>query len=82
MAQVFALGCLRLVVAQQLGDAPVHDLNFPELADHHVARLQIAMDHAAPVREGNRLAYLLENAQKLCLVISFFGSLLQQQFPT
>ena len=41
---------------QDLGQAPVHHLDLAEAADHHVRRLQVAMDHAAGVGVGHRLA--------------------------
>jgi hypothetical protein len=33
----------------QLGHAPVHDRDLAEISDHHVGRLQVAVDHAARV---------------------------------
>ena len=41
---------------QDLGQAPVHHLHLAERADHDVRRLQVAMDHAAGVGVGDRLA--------------------------
>ena len=36
-----------------LGQSPVHDLDFAEGPDHHVARLQVTVDDAVGVREGD-----------------------------
>ena len=47
--------CL-LPAAHGLRQAPVHDQRFAELAEHDVARLQIAVQHAAAVRIGNGVA--------------------------
>ena len=42
----------------ELGDAPVHDEHFAEVADHDVGGLQVAMDDATGVRVLNALADL------------------------
>ncbi len=52
------------VLTQLLGQAPVHDLHFAELADHDVARLEVAVDHALAVGESHRLAHLLDDDQQ------------------
>jgi DNA-binding NarL/FixJ family response regulator len=39
-----------------LRDAPVHHQHLAEAPDHHVLRLEIPVDHAVSVREGDRLA--------------------------
>ena len=49
---------------QDLGQAPVHHLDLAERADHHVRRLQVAVDHAPGVGIGHRLADLLEDRQE------------------
>ena len=41
---------------QDLGQAPVHHLDLAERADHHVRRLQVAVDHPPGVGVGHRLA--------------------------
>ena len=48
---------------QHLGQAPVHDLDLAERADHDVRRLQVPVDHPSGVRVGHRLRHLLEDAQ-------------------
>ena len=50
---------------EELRDAPVHHDHLAELADHHVLRLEVAMDDAPRVREGDRLADPREQAQRL-----------------
>ena len=49
---------------QDLGQAPVHDLDLAEGADHDVGRLQVAVDDAPAVGEADRLADLLERLQQ------------------
>ena len=44
--------------------APVHDLDLAEAADHHVGRLQVAMDHPAGVGVGHRLRDGREDRQE------------------
>ncbi|MCZ7685073.1 MAG: hypothetical protein M5U28_42405 [Sandaracinaceae bacterium] len=53
----------RAVVLQADGDAPVHEVDLAELADHHVLRLEIAVQHAAAVREADGVAHLHERAE-------------------
>src|SRR5262249_58032209 len=48
---------------QNLGQAPVQELDLAEGAHHDVARLQIAVDHPARVRVGHDLTELLEYPQ-------------------
>ena len=48
--------------AEDLGESPVHDLDLAEGTDHDVGRLQVAVDDAAAVGVGDRLADLLERA--------------------
>ena len=48
---------------QHLGQAPVHHLDFAETPHHHVRRLQVAVDHAAGMRVGRRLADGLEDRE-------------------
>ena len=50
--------------AMHLGEAPVHDLHLAEGADHDVRRLEVAVDHAAGVGVGDRLADLLEDREE------------------
>ena len=52
---------LRLV--QLPSEAPVHHVHLAEGAHHHVVRLEVAVDHAPAVREGQRLARALEHAE-------------------
>ncbi len=59
-------GDARLLSAvAQLGEAPVHDQHLAELAHHDVARLEVAVDHAAAVREPDRVAHLAEHVEQL-----------------
>ena len=59
------VGLLDLVVAdlalaaagQVLGQAPVDDHGLAEVADHHVGRLDVAVDDALAVRVGDRLGH-------------------------
>ena len=46
-------------------EAPVHHEHFAVVAEHHVFRLQIAMDHAAGVGEGHRVGHAQQDAQVL-----------------
>ena len=66
---------------QDLGQAPVHDLDLAEAADHDVRRLQVAVDHAAGVGVGHRLADLLEDRQEAGQVVAGVGAGLQQLRP-
>ena len=51
-------------LVEHLGQAPVHDLDLAEAADHDVRRLQVAVDHAPRVGVGHRLADLLEDREE------------------
>ena len=42
-------------VVQILGESPVEENDFPEIAQDHVGPLEISMDHAAHVGKGDRL---------------------------
>ena len=59
------LAGLDLRLAGHLRQAPVHDQRLPVLAEHHVAGLQVAVQHAAAVGVGDRLADVHEAAQQL-----------------
>src|SRR5690606_27360442 len=59
----FAVGGVFLA-ADNLGDAPVHDLHFAEAADHDVGRLQVAVDHAAAVGERHAFTDLDEDVHQ------------------
>jgi hypothetical protein len=52
-----------------LGQAPVHELHLAEGADHHVGRLQVAVDHPLAVRVRHRLADRLEDGQEARKVV-------------
>ena len=52
------------LAGQIFGQPPVHDLHFAERSDHHVRRLQVAVDDAPAVSEADRLAYLREGLQQ------------------
>ena len=43
-----------------LEEPPIHDVHLAKLTDHDVLRLEVAVQHATGMREGNRFA----NAQK------------------
>ncbi|MEZ5302717.1 MAG: hypothetical protein R3F11_19080 [Verrucomicrobiales bacterium] len=43
--------------AGHLGDAPIHDVNFAEGADHDVRRLEVAVHDALAMGIGDRLAH-------------------------
>jgi hypothetical protein len=47
-----------------LGHAPVEHQRLAERAEHDVVRLQVAVDDAAVVRVGHRLAHLDEDLQQ------------------
>ena len=51
-------------LVEDLGQAPVHHLDLAEAADHHVRRLQVAVDHPPGVGVGHRLADLLEDREE------------------
>ena len=53
-----------VVAAALERDAPVHHVDLAVAADHHVARLEIQVQHAAAVREVDGLAHLEEHAQQ------------------
>src|SRR5713226_3524754 len=62
----FRIGFARAVrnlSAQNFGEAPVHHQDFTEGADHNVCGLQIAVQHAARVRERHGVANAEKNAQ-------------------
>ena len=52
-------------------DAPVHQIDLTIVADHHVLGLEIAVDHAAAVRERDGVEHLevhVEQAQQLVVL--------------
>src|SRR4029077_9696448 len=53
----------RNVAAQDFGEAPVHHKDFAEGADHDVCGLQVAVENAARMREGDGIANAQKNAQ-------------------
>jgi hypothetical protein len=55
---------LTLAVRQDFRQSPVGDLDLAEGAHHDIARLDVAVHHAARVRVGKRLAHLQEGAQE------------------
>ena len=62
---------------EHLGQAPVHHLHLTEAADHHVGRLEVAVDDTPGVGVGHRLADLLEDPQEARQVLRRIGPLLQ-----
>ncbi len=51
--------------ALELREAPVEQINLAEVPEHHVPGLEVAMDHAACVREVERLTDARERRQEL-----------------
>ena len=51
--------------ALQFREAPIEEVDLAEVAEHHVARLQVPVDDAARVREVKRLADARERRQQL-----------------
>ena len=52
-------------VAAQLREAPVEDVHLAEVAEHDVARLEVAVDDASRVRELDREADLTKRSEQL-----------------
>src|SRR5262249_34956892 len=46
-----------------LGESPVHDLDFAKGTHHHIAGLEVLMNHSLAVSKRDRLADLLEDTQ-------------------
>ena len=55
---------LALGIGQRLGDPPIDDERLAEPAEHDVLGLQVAMDDAAAVRVGDRVAGVDDAAQQ------------------
>ncbi len=55
----------RAVGVHHLGEAPVEDVHLAELAEHDVARLEVAVEHAAGVGEVHREARRGERREQL-----------------
>ena len=53
------------LLIQRFGQPPVHDQRLAVLAEHDVARLQVAVQHPAAVGVGNGVAHVDEPAQQL-----------------
>jgi hypothetical protein len=51
------------VGSQDFGQAPVHDLDLAERADHHVGGLDVAMDHVVGVGVAQRLGDCFDERQ-------------------
>ena len=68
-------------LGQDLGQAPVHHLHLAERAHHDVGRLEVAVDHAAGVRIGHRLADLCEDRQEPRPILAGFDPLAQAARP-
>src|SRR5260370_16203942 len=54
------------VARAQPRDSPVEDIDLPEIADHDVRRLDVAMQNPATMCERRGVAYFDEYLQKLC----------------
>ncbi len=80
-----SLPALRVVddpaARQDLGQAPVHHLDLAERADHHVRRLQVAVDHAPGVGVGDRLGDRLEDRQEAGQVVGRVLAAAEQAGP-
>ena len=50
--------------AEHLRQAPVHDVDLAEAADHDVLRLQVAVQHALVVRIRHRVAHLQHDLER------------------
>ena len=72
-------GCQRcrgsLLRFQHLGQAPVHDVDLAEVADHDVGRLQVAVDHAARMGIGQGIADADEDVQQPAQRVFLLGCL-------
>ena len=55
---------LRKASTQRLGQAPIDNERLAVLAEHHIGRLEIAVEHAPAVGVGNRLADIHEMGQQ------------------
>lgn len=58
------MGFLFVIAAQQLRQSPIHHQHLTELADHDVLRLEVAMQHALAVGEGDGVADFAEDAEQ------------------
>ena len=67
-----------LAAGQHLGQAPVHHQDLAELPDHHVGRLQVAVDHTAGVGVSDCVADLVEDLQELQPIRRRFRALGEQ----
>ena len=54
----------RRLFAEDLGQPPIHDLDFAESADHDVGRLEVSVDDTVGVGVADRLAHGLEDGQQ------------------
>ena len=66
-------------LVENLGQPPVHHLDLAEAADHHVRRLQVAVDDAPGVGVRHRLADLLEDREEPGPVVRRVFAGLQQR---
>ncbi len=55
---------LRKASTQRLGKAPIDNERLAVLAEHHIGRLEITVEHAPAVGVGNRLADIHEMGQQ------------------
>ena len=63
---------------QDLGQPPVHDLHFAEVADHHIRGFQVAVDHLVRVGVGDRLTNGFERGHEAPPFGGEVGAILQQ----
>ncbi len=71
MAGLVRSGACHVWAAEHFRESPIHHEHFAEIPDHNVLRLEIAMDHAIAVREGDGVADLLKNGEQNAQRVSF-----------
>ena len=63
------------LLSQDFGETPVEHQCLAERADHHVERLEVAMDHAARMRISDRIADIKEIGQVIEAIFKGLASL-------
>jgi hypothetical protein len=67
-----------VAAGEYLGKAPVHDLDLAEGADHHVRRLEVAVNDIVGVGKRDCLADLLEDRHETPALGRLVGSGVKQ----